>query len=201
MMMEKNVLSRAKARGFSCIFANAYPSQYQHLAWSKRPAGPPLAAQGAGIFTRHEGHLADGTAVSSEIINTAWRTRLGFTHIPEITPAEAGRNLAGITEKADLTLFAHYSTDTAGHKRDMGVAVAALEKVDTFLAGLLEAIPPDTLLVVTSDHGNIEDVTKGHTHNPVLGLVVGPGAETLADGVSSITHIPDLIIGVLGAKR
>ncbi|NNM04886.1 MAG: metalloenzyme, partial [Gemmatimonadetes bacterium] len=136
LMMERNVLTRAKARGHSCVFANAYPSQYQHLAWSKRPAGPPLAAHGAGVFTRDEDHLAVGTAVSSEIVNTAWRTRLGFDHIPEATPFEAGRNLAGITETADLTFFAHYSTDTAGHERKMGVATAALEKVDAFLAGL-----------------------------------------------------------------
>ena len=201
LMMEKNILTRAKEGGFSCVFANAYPSQYHHLAWSKRPAGPPLAAKGAGVFHRDESNLADGTAVSSEIINTAWRTRLGFTHLPEITPAEGGRTLAGITGTADLTFFAHYSTDTAGHEKDMGVAVAALEKIDAFLAGLLDALPPTTFLVIASDHGNIEDVTKGHTKNPVLGLVVGPGAESFAQGVTSITHIPNLILHILEADR
>ncbi len=201
LMMEKNVLTRARERGFSCVFANAYPSQYQRLAWSKRPAGPPLAAKGAGVFYRDEDNLANETAVSSEIINTAWRTRLGFTHLPEITPAAGGRTLAKITGTADLTFFAHYSTDTAGHERDMGVAVAALEKVDAFLAGLLDALPPATFLVMASDHGNIEDVSQGHTKNPVLGVVVGPGAESFAQGVSSITHIPDLILAILEAEN
>ncbi len=197
LMLEKNLLVRAQAQGVSCVFANAYPSQFHHLAWSKRPAGPPLAAHGAGIFTLNEDNLARGTAISSEMVNTAWRTRLGFTQLPEISHVEAGRNLARITEGADLTFFAHYSTDTAGHERDMGAAVSALEKVDSFLGGLLSALPQGTLLVLASDHGNIEDITKGHTHNPVLGLLVGPGAKELARGVSCITDIPGLILHAL----
>lgn len=197
-MMKENVLSKARAEGVSCAFANAYPSQYHHLAWSKRPAGPPLAAKGAGLLTRHEGHLAKGNAISSEILTSAWRSRLGFNHIPEITPEEAGRNLARIANGFDLTLFAHYATDTAGHERKMSSAVAALERVDLFLKGLLRRLESDTLLVVASDHGNIEDVTKGHTHNPVLGILSGPGARKLAGSVSSITQVPGLILQALG---
>jgi hypothetical protein len=198
LMMEENVLSKALARGASGAFANAYPSQYHHLAWSKRPAGPPLAAKGAGLLVRDEKDLADGTAVSSEILNSAWRTRLGFYHIPEITPEDAGRNLARIANGVDLTFFAHYATDTAGHERKMNAGVAAIERVDWFFKGILHDLEPDTLLVVASDHGNIEDVTKGHTHNPVLGIVSGPDAAALASGASSITDVSALILRALG---
>jgi hypothetical protein len=200
-MMEENVLSRAQTRGVCCTFANAYPSQFHHLAWSKRPAGPPLAAKGAGLLTRHEGHLAEGTAISSEILNSAWRTRLGFKQIPEIAPDKAGQNLARLTHEAELTFFAHYATDTAGHERKMEPAVAALERVDLFLAGVLSELSSGTLLVVASDHGNIEDVTKGHTHNPVLGMVAGPGSWELARTASGITDIPDLILRALERER
>jgi 2,3-bisphosphoglycerate-independent phosphoglycerate mutase len=147
LLMEKNLLSRAKAAGISCVFANAYPSQYLRLAWTKRPSGPALAAHAAGLLTRHEEDLALGKALSSEILNTAWRTRLGLVHLPEVTPEEAGRNLARIAGKAGLTFFAHYSTDTAGHKRTMPDAVAALERVDAFLGGVVPALQPRTLLV------------------------------------------------------
>jgi hypothetical protein len=197
LMLERNVLSRALALGISCAFANAYPRKYHHLAWSKRPAGPPLAAHGAGLLDRHEDHLAQGTAVSSEILNTAWRAQLGFTHLPKITPAEAGRNLARISEGVGLTFFAHYSTDTAGHERNMEVAVGALERVDAFLGGLVPALPPETLLVLASDHGNIEDISQGHTRNPVLCILLGPGAEGLAQGISRITDVPGLILDLL----
>ncbi|MFH1763156.1 MAG: alkaline phosphatase family protein [Gemmatimonadota bacterium] len=197
LLMEKNVLSRARAEGISYGFANAYPSRFIHLAWTKRPAGPALAAHAAGVLTRQEEDLGRGEAVSSEILNTAWRTRLGLTYLPEVTPEEAGRNLARITRDARLTFFAHYSTDTAGHKRTMPDAVAALERVDGFLGGVVPALPPKTLLVVASDHGNIEDISQGHTRNPTFGLLWGPGAKELGAGLSGITDIPGLILRYL----
>jgi len=197
LLVEKNVLSRAKAEGISCIFANAYPSQFLRAAWTKRPSGPALAAHAAGLLTRHEENLARGDALSSEILNTAWRTRLGLVHLPEVTPEEAGRTLARITAQAGLTFFAHYSTDTAGHKRTMADAVAALERVDAFLGGLVPALPPQTLLVLASDHGNIEDISQGHTLNPTFSLLLGPGAEELGAGLSRITDIPGLILRYL----
>jgi phosphopentomutase len=93
-----------------------------------------------------------------------------------------------------LTFFAHYSTDTAGHEKNMAAAVAALERVDSFLGGLIPALPPETLLVIASDHGNIEDISKGHTRNPTFSLLRGPGAGEAAKGVSRITDIPGLIL-------
>jgi len=197
LMAERNVLSRAKAHGIPCVFANAYPSQFIHRAWTKRPAGPPLAAYGAGLLTRTEEELARGEAVSSEILNTAWRTRLGLDHLPEITPEEAGRNLGRIASTADFTFFAHYSTDTAGHERTMKAAVKALERVDAFLGGLIPGLSPETLLILASDHGNIEDITKGHTRNPTFSLLKGPGVGDLANGLTSIMDVPRLILRYL----
>ena len=197
IMTEKNILSRARAEGLSCTFANAYPRQFRHAAWTKRPAGPPLAAHAAGALTRDEEDLERGDALSSEILNTAWRTRLGLTHLPEVTAEEAGRNLARITKRAALTFFAHYSTDTAGHTRTMGDAVAALQRVDAFLGGVIPALSPETLLVLASDHGNIEDISRGHTLNPTFCLLRGPEAAALGRDLSQITDIPDLILRYL----
>ena len=83
----------------------------------------------------------------------------------------------------------------------MAAAVAALETVDAFLGGLVPALPPETLLVLASDHGNIEDITQGHTRNPTFSLLVGPGARELAQGASCITDIPDLILRCAGQAR
>ena len=197
LMTERNILSRVQARGVPCVFANAYPSQFIHRAWTKRPAGPPLAAHGAGLLTRTEEELAKGEAISSEILNTAWRTRLGLHHLPEITEEEAGRSLAKITQEAGLTFFAHYSTDTAGHERTLEAAENALERVDAFLGGLIPGLPPKTLLVMASDHGNIEDVTQGHTRNPTFCLLRGPKVRDLATGLTSIMNVPGLILRYL----
>lgn len=197
LMMERNILTRALARGIPTTFANAYPSQYIHRAWTKRPGGPALAAHGAGLLTRTEVELGRGEAVSSEFLNSAWRTRLELPELPEITLKEAGRNLARISADFGLTFFAHYATDTAGHKKALGPGREALERVDTFLGGILSAMPPDTLLVVASDHGNIEDTRRGHTRNPIFSLFLGPDADRFSGHLTTIMDIPEAILTFL----
>lgn len=121
-----------------------------------------------------------GDAVSSEILNTGWREKLGHDWLPRVTPEDAGRNLARIASDRHLTLFAHYTTDTAGHRQEMDPAVEALERVDAFLGGVLSGAPEDLTLLIVSDHGNIEDISAGHTRNPVLGVATGPGRQHAA---------------------
>jgi hypothetical protein len=197
---ERSVLRRAAALGSSVAFANAYPRGWPGPGGSRRVAGPPLAARGAGVLNRHEDELARGEAVSSEIVNRGWREALGHTHVPEIEPPEAGRNLAQIAEAHELTLYAHYATDTAGHTHDQALAVAALERVDAFLAGVLESLSGDTLLLVASDHGNLEDTRVGHTRNPVLGLARGPGAAEACQ-LRDLREVAPFVLGLLGGRR
>jgi hypothetical protein len=54
------------------------------------------------------------------------------------------------------------------------------------------------LLIVSSDHGNIEDVTAGHTRNAAIGLTVGPGHEDVSRAWRSLTDVADGILGGLG---
>jgi 2,3-bisphosphoglycerate-independent phosphoglycerate mutase len=219
LVREQNVLVRAAREGHSVAFANAYPEEVlEQIAADgvvtlpsddptragrrgRTPpflrAGPPLAALGAGVLTRHTAELAAGHAVASEITNEGWRERLGRTSLPRIDAAHAGRNLAGIVAQHDLTLFAHYATDYAGHRTDMAEAVRALELVDAFLDGILGALPQDTLALVISDHGNIEDVRAGHTRNAALGLVIGSGHAAVAKRLTSLTDVAPAILDAL----
>jgi hypothetical protein len=197
LLEERNVLSRAARAGRTVAFANAYPREWPGPNGGRRVAGPPLAALAAGVLTRHEEALASGAAVASEIVNDGWRRHLGFEGLPEVTPHQAGVNLARVSREADLTLFAHYATDTAGHARDIDAAAGALERVDAFFGGVLAELSSDTLLIVASDHGNIEDVRAGHTRNPVLGIAVGPRAEE-ATTLSDIRSIAPFLLTVLG---
>lgn len=200
VVAERNILSQAQAQGFRCAFANAYPKEFHGSPWARRPAGPPLAAMAAGLLNRQGEALKQGHALSSEIVNTAWREHLKYEGLPNVTPQEAGRNLAFITAEVDFTFFAHYATDYAGHRGKMEGAVAALERVDAFLEGVLEDLPRDTLLIIGSDHGNIEDVTGGHTFNPAFTLLEGPGAHGLREGRSRITDLPGLILEALSRE-
>lgn len=181
LVEEQSLLRQAVDAGRSVAFANAYPRGWPGPKGGRRIAAPPLAAKGAGVLNRHEEALGQGEAVSSEIINDGWRQHLGHEWLPAPTEPQAGANLARIANAHDVTLYAHYATDTAGHTKDMSTAIAALERVDAFLAGLVAGVAEDVAIVVASDHGNLEDVTAGHTRNPALGLAIGRHARTLAD--------------------
>ncbi len=200
LVLEQNVLSRALRLGYSVAFANAYPEGFGQGRRDRRLAAIPLVARETGLMTRHAAELARGDAVASEIINTGWRRHLGHTELPEITPARAGRNLARLADQADLTFFAHYSTDQAGHKRGMGGAVESLERVDAFLGGVVDELAGDISVLIASDHGNIEDVTEGHTRNPVLGMILGGRAGVAGPTPSSIMDVPSAILALLGAS-
>ena len=201
LLEERSVLRRTVEAGHPTAFANAYPRAWPgeraRSGGRGRLAAPPLAARTAGLLVRHEEELARGEAVASEIVNTGWRVHLGHDFLPEVTAAEAGATLAQITARHRLTLFAHYATDTAGHRGGMEGAVAALERVDAFLGGYLRAAPPGALLLIASDHGNVEDVAGGHTRNPALGIVAGPGAETRAGELRAITDVADAVMSWL----
>jgi hypothetical protein len=200
LVEERSLLRRGGELGMQVTFANAYPRGWPGRGGGRRIAGPPLAARGAGVLDRHEEALGRGEAVASEIVNDGWIDHLGHAGVPRIDAGEAGANLARISRGADLTLFAHYTTDTAGHAKDMDAALAALARVDAFVSGLLDELDSDTLLLVASDHGNLEDVTAGHTRNPALGLARGPGSDAAA-GVRDIRRVTDLVLDLLGARR
>lgn len=219
-LARENILTRAKAAGRMVAFANAYPEELFEQGLSAAPtlppshapggprsrvgrirdplrAGPPIAALGADVLTRHTPELARGTAIASEITNDGWRQHLKRTELPVITPAEAGRNLARIAAQHDLTLFAHYTTDEVGHRGHIYEAVDALQKIDEFLGGVLAAIPDGTCVAIVSDHGNIEDLRVGHTYNPALGLFIGAEHSRFADRLRSIADVAPQVLDLL----
>ena len=205
MLRAQNLLVRAQQAGRSVAFANAYPEELVARAQENARrvpaflrAGPPIVALAAGLLTRHTGHLARGDAVASEITNDGWRERL-MRDVPAISAESAGANLARIVAAHDLTLYAHYATDTAGHLRELEPAVAALERVDAFLRGLLDHVPPAATIVIASDHGNIEDVRAQHTRNPALGMVIGASGDDAR--MTSIMDVAPWMLHRLGVEE
>jgi bisphosphoglycerate-independent phosphoglycerate mutase (AlkP superfamily) len=69
------------------------------------------------------------------------------------------------------------------------------------LGGLLEAWGERAdLIVLSSDHGNLEDLsTRGHTLNPVPGLLVGPLRlrRGMAPGLRDLTSFAPAILQLI----
>ena len=141
-----------------------------------------------------------GDAISTFVTNDKW-IEFG-ADVPRITPRDAGHNLARLAQKNDFTLFEYFLTDAAGHKANPGLVTSVLSEVDEILRGVLEEIDAsDTLLLTTSDHGNVEDTTaKGHTLNLVPTLLVGKKHADVATRIHALTDLTPALIDLILQK-
>jgi len=124
--------------------------------------------------------------------------RLGYPEEP-IEPEEAALHLATLAHDHGLTLFEYFQTDRVGHSLDYAKAAAILSLYDRFLTRLLELVDlEETLLVLTSDHGNIEAMDiKTHTFSPVPLVACGRGAGEFLQDMKSLTDVTPKIVATL----
>jgi len=173
---EHNVFRRLHQRGRRCCFANAFPQRFFDYVQlhPTRLTVTTLSCISAGVPLLRAGDLAAGRGISADLTNAGWHG-LGHPEMTVIDPAEAGRRLVRLTKHFDFVLFEYWKTDHAGHSLRMSEAIDVLEKFDVMLVAILEGIDRrETLLVVTNDHGNIEDMSvKTHTRNPVPAYLYG----------------------------
>lgn len=163
-----------------------------------RPSASTVAVLAAGLPIRSFADLAAGRAVYHDIDHHTLREQ-GLP-APEVTPAEAGRRAAALAREFDFTMYEHFLTDLAGHSQEMARAVQVLENLDQFLGALLDGLDPaEHLLLLISDHGNLEDLTvKTHTRNPVAGICWGAGAEQAAARLRDLTDVTPALLAALG---
>ncbi len=189
----QKLLDAGRLVGLANAFPRSHPSRTE--ASQRRPGAIPFAAASAGILTRDESSLRAGEALVSSITTDGWR-RVVDPAAPIVEPHAAGKLLVRLSLENDLTFFAHFETDYIGHRGAFRDAIEVLERIDEFLDGVRETLPPDCLLIVTSDHGNIEDATAGHTRNPVPLIAIGPGSADVVDRVERLDQIAPLIMSM-----
>jgi len=190
-----SLLKQVTDRGLRATFANAYTDTYwRRVAERKlRHSASTLATMAAGLRLRRLEDLARGEAVYWDITHRVMRALLHLD-VPLLPPEEAGRRLARLTATHDLVLFESFLTDLAGHGRLPWPAEEVLMLLDRFLGSLIAALPEEATLVLSSDHGNLEDGrTRAHTRNPVPLLVIGPGVAAFRQA-RSITDVTPSIL-------
>ena len=200
VLHEKSIFRQIRERGRSSYFVNAYPQQYfTHIEKNKaRVPATTLAWLATGQPLNDHTILRTGDALSADITNERW-DRLGYPDMPVITVQEAGRRLVELTRVHDFVLYEFYFTDNAGHNQSMEEAKKVLQNLDGLLEGILSVFDNDNmLLIVTSDHGNMEDLsTKSHTRNPVPLLVVGNRHKEITEGATDLTHVTPAILRLM----
>lgn len=185
------VFSEVLAAGGRVALANAFPPGYfRALQTGQRRVNVPVyAAERAGVRLRTPADYAAGRATSADLDG-------GYLGQPRPLH-ESGGQLARLARDYDLTFFDFWLSDTAGHRWPLERAADLAAKLDGFLAGVASALGDATLLV-TSDHGNLEDkATRSHTRNPVPLLAAGPQAEVFAE-VGSLLEVAPALRKALG---
>ncbi|MDP1714238.1 MAG: hypothetical protein Q8L41_05780 [Anaerolineales bacterium] len=168
------IFSKTVNAGKKAALLNAYPPRYfDGIDSGKRLySSIPLALTNAGMPLFTDKDYYAGKALSADFTGAGWHSFLGFPDAPLFEPEPAGVKLAQLAQQYDFSFFEYWASDYAGHKQDMPWAVQQLETFDGVLKGLLANWQnEDDLILLTSDHGNMEDLsTRRHTaaHVPLL---------------------------------
>ena len=214
LISEKSVLLAARQRGRRVGFLNAYDdARAAHLervvrgeerASRRRPASASTwAALAGGGSLRTLRDVEAGRAATFDL--TGETLRAFGVAAPRRTVREAAESVAHGAMEVDLSLFEIFTTDMAGHSQDTTWARAEATKLDRFLSFLFQAAErdPELLVVVTSDHGNLEDLsTRTHTRASVPLLAHGTDAAEFVRGARDLRDVaPRLLERVSPAKR
>ncbi len=187
LVQEHNIFSKLLAVGKTCTFANAYwLDDVAHIP-ARRASVTTVATLTAFGGVRGKADLLANRAVYHDLTREKLRDR-GYDG-PLITPEEAADHLIGLANEHDFTLFEFFQTDHAGHSGDPEHISQTLEKLDRFFGVLFRF---DGVLIVTSDHGNIEDISvRTHTANPVPLFVSGQTS------LAAVKRIDQLVPAIL----
>lgn len=197
LLMEESLFQKVLMMGKRPYFVNAFPQIFFDRAKMRnRWSCCTLMTKSAGLKLNSVDEVLNEEAITAEIIQDYWRHHLNLD-IPSITINQAVERVAKVSSTYDVTLMEYYLTDKAGHEQDKDSAFKAIERLDTFLQFYIQVKPENQTIILTSDHGNLEDLSvKTHTMNPVPLIVNGPKANHFFD-VESIQDITPAILGSL----
>ena len=194
---EGNLFKDVVQQGKTAALLEAYPPDWhKYINSGKRlPSSYQYAAQTAGIPFYTAEDLKAGRALSGDWTGQSWHTHLGFNDTPVLTPYEAGVKLVELARKFDFAFFPHWITDLIGHRGTLDEAIALLETFDDVLNGVLDNWNDEEgIVIVTSDHGNIEEIgNRKHTTNPVPTLVIGNARASLQSSEANLSHLAEFV--------
>ena len=202
LLLEHSVLRQVRDRGLRPVFFNTYRSPFFKLPRQRklRMSATTIANLAAGLPFFDVPDMTAGRSLYQDFTGAELR-ELGFD-APQLTPAEAGAILARNLPDYDFLLYEYFLTDKAGHLGDRAAVEEQLQRFDGFLRAVLSCRPADALVLVCSDHGNVEDATvKTHTRQPVPLAAWGPQAREFVTGLTRLDQVTPAIVDLLAGGR
>jgi hypothetical protein len=218
LLLRRSFLARAREEGKSAAFLNAYdrdraarltrmvreaeggerPAAEKRPHRLSRPSASTLAALARGGDLRTLDDAREGRAATFDLTGEVLRSY--GVEAPRRSLRDAARVVAASAAELDLALFETFLTDKAGHAQDMAWARHEIVRLEAFLEALFASIDPARqLVIVTSDHGNLEDLsTRSHTRARVPLMAYGAGAAEAVAGARSLLDVSRIVLSVAG---
>ena len=200
LLKEESIIKKLRDRGKNAAFVNAFRPIFFEIEtekFLKYLSATTLSNLAGNAPFRSLQDLREERSIYQEFTNRSLREK-GFD-VPVFTPEKAGRILATVSRELDFSLFEYFQSDRVGHTADMKRAVGIIGMLDRFLDALLENTDlSNTTIIITSDHGNIEDLSRGtHTENMVPLMAWGNRSEEVIRGARDIVDVPIKILKLL----
>ena len=177
------------------VFANAYTPQFfqETPRWK---SATTCAMEAANLPFRKLPDLLGKKALFHDFTNESLIEK-GFD-VPVFSAGEAGEILASLVQTHRFTLYEHFLTDKIGHAQDFEWAAKHLPQLAEFLRETLRRIDLETTTVIlTSDHGNLEDLSvRTHTLNDVPTIVWGRKRHEVSKRIKDLTDITPTILSL-----
>jgi len=201
ILREHSVFRQLVEAGVSPItFANAYTQRF----FEDRPrwvSATTAAVEAAGLPFRTVDDLKAGQAVYQDFTNGLLIAR--GEDVSARTADAAAAVLANIVSAHRFTLYEYFITDKMGHTQDMNATRLVVLRLAAMIRSLLRKLDLDqTTVILTSDHGNIEDLsTRNHTLNAVPTIVWGAQRQRVANRIHSLADITPGILELLTNEK
>lgn len=194
VLEKENIFIKLKNIGKKAAFANTYSPPFLEDPLKFPHSATTISAVSAGIKLNTFEELAKGESLYHDFTNSVLVERGYDVNVK--SPEEAGKMLSEILKKSDFTLYEYFISDKVGHLKNIEASVDEVHKLEIFLEAVIKGVDlKKTTIIVTSDHGNIEDAsTKAHTKNPVPVIFWGEKAGFFKNRIKSIKDITPSIV-------
>ena len=195
IIRKESVLKKVKLKGLSTTFINAYRPLFfklkEETKWRLSTTTVANLAADNTFYSLED--IEKHRSIYHDYTNKKLIER-GFK-VPVFTSKEAAHILADAADDFNLVVYEYFLTDRAGHTQDMDTAVQVLVLIEKFIIHLIDILDlTEKLIIVSSDHGNIEDLSvKTHTRNAVGTYMWGRDSEHYINKIRDLTDISKII--------
>ncbi|HEY3248847.1 MAG TPA: metalloenzyme [bacterium] len=199
LLTDQNIFKQLQKAGGTVALANTYTAQYFRAVeeGQLRHAAITFSALASGVRLRTLEDLIADRSIFHDLTNN--RLRVWGYDVPARTPRESGQVLGRLSADYQFTLFEFFLSDLSAHHRIPLPPAEVVAMIDELIGGILDTAALDEALVLmTSDHGNLEDTrAPAHTRNPVPTVLLGAGREAVGAGITTLTDVAPAIVGWL----